>query len=171
MKNAQTSNLEKQYREAMLKAIAAAQEVDQEFNTYLTHHKDEPQYTDCMCALAQKLAEAAAVLKAINNADAGEVGGDLVITKTTRRTAGGGTWVCGTLGGHRFEALVFPAHADHATWELGNNRISKLWVQRLADKKMVYHWDRGLDMPAENKTVQALMDFLCAGLAEHTYAK
>src|SRR5262245_23138958 len=40
-----------------------------------------------------------------------DVGHDLEITKTTRRAVGGGTWVSGTLSGHRFEALLFPEHA------------------------------------------------------------
>ena len=45
-----------------------------------------------------------------------DVGHDLEITKTTRRAAGAGTWVCGTLSGHRFEALVFPEHAENPEW-------------------------------------------------------
>lgn len=36
-----------------------------------------------------------------------DVGDDLKITKTQRRKSAGGTWVSGTLNGHRFEALVF----------------------------------------------------------------
>ena len=64
-----------------------------------------------------------------------DVGCDFEITKTTRRASGGGTWVSGKLNGHRFDALVFPEHAEVAEYELGDSRISKLWVQRLADKK------------------------------------
>ena len=60
-----------------------------------------------------------------------DVGYDLEITKTTRRAAGAGTWVCGTMGGYRFDALVFPEHADCPDWEIGESRISKLWIQRL----------------------------------------
>ena len=40
-----------------------------------------------------------------------DLGADLKITKTTRRAAGAGTWICGTIAGHRFDALVFPEHA------------------------------------------------------------
>ena len=72
-----------------------------------------------------------------------ESGDDLRITKTTRRAAGNGTWVCGTFAGHRFDALVFPEHADNPDWEIGDSRISKLWVQRLADRRTVFNWDRG----------------------------
>jgi hypothetical protein len=100
-----------------------------------------------------------------------DLGDDLVITKTTRRASGGGTWVCGTIHGHRFDALVFPEHADNADWEIDDSRISKLWLQRQADKKTVYNWDRGLDLPAADATAQAIVDFLCVGLAEHTYGK
>jgi hypothetical protein len=98
-----------------------------------------------------------------------EIGDDLEITKTTRRASGGGTWVCGRLNGHRFDALVFPGHADNAEWEIGDSRISKLFVQRLADKQTVFNWDRGMDVPATDKPAAAIVDFLCAGLADHTY--
>src|SRR6266540_3112331 len=74
-----------------------------------------------------------------------DLGDDLVITKTTRRAAGAGTWVSGTIHGHRFEALVFPEHADNPAWEIGDSRISKLWLERRADRKQVYNWDRGHD--------------------------
>lgn len=100
-----------------------------------------------------------------------DVGDDLVITKHTRRRSAGGTWVAGTLNGHRFEALVFPAHAENPEWEIGDSRISKLWVQRLADRKTVYNWDRGMDVPAADGTVEAIVGFLCAGLANHTYGE
>jgi len=36
-----------------------------------------------------------------------DIGDDLAITKVTRRAAGNGTWVCGQIAGHRFDALVF----------------------------------------------------------------
>jgi len=98
-----------------------------------------------------------------------DVGHDLEITKTTRRASGGGTWISGTLCGHRFEALVFPAHADNPEYEIGESRISKLWVQRLADKRQVFHWDRGADVPAADHTVACIVDFLAEGLADYVY--
>ena len=100
-----------------------------------------------------------------------DLGDDLRITKKTRRASGGGTWVCGTIAGHRFDALVFPEHAENREWELSDSRISKLWVQRLADKKAVFNWDRGMDQPAETDLAQAIVDFLAAGLADHVYAE
>jgi hypothetical protein len=94
---------------------------------------------------------------------------DLVITRTTRRPWAGGTWVSGRLHGHRFDALVFPEHAKQPEWEIGQSRISKLWLCRLADRETVYNWDRGADVPPADETAQAIVDFLCAGLADHVY--
>ena len=100
-----------------------------------------------------------------------DLGSDFRITKTSRRASGGGTWVCGTIAGHRFDALVFPEHAEVAEYELGDSRISKLWVQRIADKTTTFNWDRGMDQPAADQITQAIVDFLAAGLADHTYAE
>jgi hypothetical protein len=99
-----------------------------------------------------------------------DLGDDLEIMKASRRASGGGTWVCGTLQGHCFDALVFPEHAEVADYELGDSRISKLLVQRLADKATTFNWDRGMDQPAADDITQAIVDFLAAGLADHTYA-
>lgn len=49
-----------------------------------------------------------------------DLGDDLVITKTTRRASGAGTWVSGTIHGHRFDALVFPEHAEVPEYERHN---------------------------------------------------
>ncbi len=104
------------------------------------------------------------------NPDDLDLGFDLEITKTTRRASGGGTWVCGTLCGHRFDALVFPEHAENPDWESGDSRISKLFVQRLADKREVFNWDRGADVPAADEIAGQIVDFLAGGLADHIYA-
>ena len=106
-----------------------------------------------------------------DTASAAEIGDDLVIWKTTRRHAVAGTWVNGTLNGHRFEALVFPEHAECPDYELGDSRISKLWMKCLADHRVVANFDRGWDIRPTTKIAQAVVDFLAAGLAEHTYNK
>ncbi len=108
-----------------------------------------------------------------NHADAKavDIGHDLVITKTARRASAGGTWVVGTISGHRFEAPVFPAHADNPEFELGDSRISKLWVQRIADKTTVAHFDRGWGRRPANPTAAAIVDFLAAGLADQAMGK
>ncbi len=93
----------------------------------------------------------------------------LVITSVTRRTAAAGTWVQGLVGGYGFAALVFPEHADCPDWEIGRSRISKLWLQRRADQRMVFNWDRGPDFPAADAEVQGIVDALAAVLAEQVY--
>ena len=99
-----------------------------------------------------------------------DLASDFRISKTSRRASGGGTWVCGTIAGHRFDALVFPEHAESEEYELGRSKISKLWVQRLADKQTVFNWDRGMDQPAATDLALAIVDFLAAGLADLIYA-
>jgi hypothetical protein len=100
-----------------------------------------------------------------------DLGDDFEITGTTRRHSGGGTWVSGKLHGHRFDALVFPEHAESESYELGDSRISKLMIRRMADKQIVFNFDRGMDINATEPVVKAIVDFLCAGLADHTYAE
>ncbi len=96
---------------------------------------------------------------------------NLQITGTSRRASGSGTWISGTIAGYRFDALVFPEHAENPEWELDDSRMSKLWISRIKNKETVFNWDRGLDMPAASSQAQAVVDFLCAGLADHIYAK
>ena len=97
---------------------------------------------------------------------------DLEILKITRRNSGAGTWVIGKINDeYRFDALVFPEHADNPEWEIGDSRISKLWISRLSNKETSFNWDRGLDIPALSKKVQGVVDFLCEGLADLVYAE
>ncbi len=97
--------------------------------------------------------------------DCDDLGDDLQITRITRQAAGTGTWISGTLSGHRFDALVFPAHADNPEWELGQSQISKLWIKQVETNREVFNWDRGADVPAADETTHAIVDFLAAGLA------
>jgi len=109
-----------------------------------------------------------------NDANAFEIGDDLEITKTTRRAAGAGTWVTGYIAGHKFEALVFPEHAECEDYELGESRISKLWIQKrgqYASLTTVANFDRGWDIQPKNKAAWAIVDFLAAGLADTIYHK
>jgi hypothetical protein len=98
-----------------------------------------------------------------------EIGDDLVIARRSRRTGVPGSWVKGTLNGHRFDALVFSEHAESADYELDDSRISKLWIQSLDDHKVVANFDRGWDICPTTKVAQAIVDFLAAGLAEHVF--
>jgi len=98
-----------------------------------------------------------------------DIGDDLIVARKTRRTSGGGIWVVGTVGGHRFNALVFAEHAEYPAYELGDSRISKLWLKGPHGGKTVANFDRGWDVRPTTKIAQAIVDFLAAGLAEHVY--
>jgi hypothetical protein len=54
---------------------------------------------------------------------------------------------------------------------MAGSRISKLWVKRLSDGKVVCNFDRGWDIRPTDATATAIVDFLAAGLAEHTYGE
>ena len=95
---------------------------------------------------------------------------DLIIKYTSRKAAGAGSWVCGTVNGYRFDALVFPEHAENLEWEIGNRRISKLFVERLADGRTVYAWDRGESCPALTGEATVIVEFLSAALADAIYS-
>lgn len=100
-----------------------------------------------------------------------ELGDDLKITKLTQREWGAAKWVRGTIAGYRFDALVFPEHAQEESFELGQSKISKLWVQRLSDKATTFNFDRGLDIDSQDDATRAIVAFLCAGLADHIFTK
>ncbi len=90
---------------------------------------------------------------------------DINITKVER--AHTGSWVIGTVDGYKFQALVFAEHAVLPEYELAGSKISKLWLPH--DCRVAFNWDRGQDVPAQTPEAQALVDFVCAGLAEHVY--
>ena len=81
----------------------------------------------------------------------------------------GGAWVRGRIGGHRFDALVFPEHADETSYELNESRISKLWVQRISDRATVVNFDRGWDIRPTTPVAQQIVDLLAEGLADTIY--
>ena len=91
---------------------------------------------------------------------------DLKITANTPREMAGGSWVSGTINDqYRFDALVFAEHADSEDYELNGSRISKLWVRVIPTNKTVFNFDRGLDVPAADAETEAVVGFLCEGLA------
>ena len=120
----------------------------------------------------------------------------LQITRTQQRSHGspGGVWVNGVIAGHLFEALVFPEHAESESYELGDSRISKLWVcqhakgapHQLSDnpdsvlwirehdtgeRREVACFDRGWDREPTTPAAKAIVDLLAAGLAERIFGK
>jgi len=103
------------------------------------------------------------------NRDASALLDTLQITKIKPRKSCGGSWVIGTIAGHRFEALVFPEHADSPDFELADSRISKLWVRRIDDNVTVVNFDRGWDILPATPRAKTIVDLLAAGLAEHIF--
>ena len=98
-----------------------------------------------------------------------QIGSDVRIIKTTRVGAGAGTWVCGHMNDHRFDALVFPEHAENREWELGDSQITKLFIKQLADGQTVFNWDRGPDREASDEPTECIVDCLCEYLAGEIY--
>lgn len=98
-----------------------------------------------------------------------EVLATLKITRTDGRKTGG-TWVTGTIAGHTFEALVFPEHAEVASYELGDSRISKLHLRDAAGKTVV-NFDRGWDVEPATPAAKVITDLLVAGLAETVFGR
>ena len=88
------------------------------------------------------------------------------IASAHQRTSAPGAWVSGTIEGYEFEALVFAEHADDASYEIGRSRISKCSIRRRTDGRLVYNWDRGLDIPPADADVQAALEYLLAEVPE-----
>jgi hypothetical protein len=92
---------------------------------------------------------------------------DIEITKTRGRKSMGGTWVIGAVNTrYRFDALVFAEHAENESYELDQSRISRLAIIDADTKKLVFNFDRGLDVPPANAETQAVVEFICEGLAD-----
>jgi hypothetical protein len=100
-----------------------------------------------------------------------DFGDDLTYSLFTPRDAAGGSWIAGRVAGHRFEALAFRGHAPDPAWEINARRITKLWVQRLADQAVVYEWDRAPVRPAADAEAAKVVDFLVASLAEDAFGE
>jgi len=96
---------------------------------------------------------------------------DLEITKISPRKSAAGTWVNGTAVGYRFSALVFPEHAECESFEYRQSRISKLWIQRLADRETTFNFDRGLDIDAQDEATEAIVGLLSTNLADEIFEK
>jgi hypothetical protein len=80
-------------------------------------------------------------------------------------------WVNGTVAGFRFECLVFPEHAASSSFELGESRISKLWLGDRLTGREVASFDRGWDVRPTSPEAAAAVDALAGGLAETVFEK
>ncbi len=102
----------------------------------------------------------------IDPTDIFDVTHDFQIASIKPRSSAPGYWVKGSTAGHQFDALVFTENAENPDWEIADSQISKLAILRKRDKKIVYNWDRGLDVPAVDPLVQTIVDFLTVGLKD-----
>ena len=74
------------------------------------------------------------------------------------------------LVGHAFGALVFAEHAESESFELGQSRISKLYISDGGGHE-VANFDRGWDRQPTTPAAKAIVDLLAAGLAELVFGK
>jgi hypothetical protein len=103
------------------------------------------------------------------NHDASEILDTLDIARIKPRKSCGGSWVIGKIAGHRFEALVFPEHAESSDFELADSRISKLWMRNMDTGATAAEFDRGWVTQPTSPAAAAIVHVLAAGLAEHVY--
>jgi hypothetical protein len=89
----------------------------------------------------------------------------LSIRDVTKRPIGG-IWVSGVVEGMKFDALVFGEHAEDESFEYQRSRISKLRVLSRGHNKVVFNFDRGIDVAAADETVQSVVDFIAGSLAQ-----
>lgn len=103
--------------------------------------------------------------------DGGDLLDTLQISKIERRHRTiGGSWVDGSIGGHRFQALVFEGHAECDHYELADSRISKLWLRPiLGDGPAVASFDRAWEIMPATPVAKQIVGLLAAGLAETVY--
>lgn len=92
----------------------------------------------------------------------------------THRVQMGGVWIAGNIGDergwvYRFDALVFAEHATNPEFELGESRISKLWIQRMVDQKEVFNFDRGADLEPQDEATREAIELLMEGLAQRVF--
>src|SRR5277367_19825 len=90
------------------------------------------------------------------------------VTESEQRSMGG-VWVAGWIYGYYFNALVCDGHAKDPAWEIGRSRISKLWIQRHRDRRVMYNWDRGLDVPPAGNLSEAAVGYLAENLADFIF--
>ncbi|MBK8270181.1 MAG: hypothetical protein IPK83_18540 [Planctomycetes bacterium] len=108
--------------------------------------------------------------KEMNIEEIGELLDSFQIKRIDKRNhGGGGTWVMGTIGGHKFEALVFAEHAECESYELDKSKISKLWLQKIGEPKPAAHFDRGWDVRPTTKIAQIIVESLCESMAETVF--
>ena len=92
--------------------------------------------------------------------------GDVPTTPTS--SEGQSLWT-GRIGTFRFTAQVYAEHPACASYEIERSRITRLELRRVDNDRLVYAWDRGLDLLAIDATTQGAVDTLAQQLAELIY--
>ncbi len=94
---------------------------------------------------------------------------DLVILQVDPPAAQGRCWVRGVVRGYQFAAKLYPRHALYPWCELGESRISKLEIRRIADDRLVATFDRGWEIVPTANTACQVLKFLETSLAHRVY--
>lgn len=103
--------------------------------------------------------------------DTSELFNTLSFRVKPRQTDCAGSWALGRIGDYRFEALVFPEHAVHPSFELGDSRISKLYIRRESDRTTLVNFDRGWDTRPASPELEMVVELLTDGLASAVYGQ
>lgn len=105
------------------------------------------------------------------DADPEAVTASVRITSQVARGKHTAQWVKGTVASFKFECLVFPEHAESESFELGQSRISKLWLSDAITGRPAASFDRGWDIRPTSTLAGAAIDALAGGLAETVFGK
>ncbi len=91
-----------------------------------------------------------------------EIFNSLRITKNKHDRLFGGRWVNGMIGGHKFEALIFPASA-------GRGWICQLTVEQIKGRRTVASYCLGWDRRPATRKTRIIVDALVKGLTEASF--
>lgn len=106
----------------------------------------------------------------VDPTDTDEILGSLTISKIEGREIGG-RWVTGHIAGHKFQALVFPEHAEKKSYEMSKSKISKFWLKHKITDTVVANFDRGWDTKPTTDLAVIITDLLAAGLADTIFTE
>lgn len=74
-------------------------------------------------------------------------------------------FVRGLISGHLYEAIVWPEHLVNRDEELGDSKITKLWICRNNDNKTVFMFDKGRSIEDIDDNTVSIAKELCAKLS------
>jgi hypothetical protein len=83
---------------------------------------------------------------------------NVTVTKKTKSALNAGTWYFGKINDKFvFETLVFPQTGE---FSLNGSKISVLWIKEI-NGKVVFNYDRGLDLDAASEEVRNAVEIIC----------